>query len=339
MKILFIGGTGTISTPCTRLAVQRGFEVTLLNRGRTHPDSVPTGVKVINADIRNFDEAQRALEGQHFDVVVDWIAFSPQHIETDLRLFAGKTGQFIFISSASIYESPSSHPIITESTPLRNPFWPYSRNKIACEERLNRAFRDDGFPMTIVRPSHTYDKGIPTAVGDGWTVADRILRGQKVIVQGDGTSLWTLTHSEDFAKAFVGILGNIQTLGHAFHITSDEVLTWNQIYAILGRELGVEPQIVHLPSDFLALADAGAGEGILGDKSKSVIFDNSKIKRFVPDYVATIGFREGLSRALRWMNEDTSRKSVNTQSNAFLDRCLGAYQKALNALQDTEIGA
>lgn len=334
MKALFIGGTGNISTPCTQLALQKGFEITLLNRGKTHHAPIPDGAKVVNADIRNPAEVERALEGQTFDVVVDWIAFTPEHIENDIRLFTGKTGQFIFISSASIYESPASHPIVTESTPLKNPFWEYSRNKIACEELLNRAFRDDNFPMTIVRPSHTYDTIIPTAVGAGYTVIDRMKRGQKVIVHGDGTSLWTLTHSADFAKAFVGLMGNVQTLGHAFHITSDEALTWNQIYEITASALGVEAQIVHIPSDFIARVNPATGAGLLGDKAKSIIFDNTKVKRFVPDYVATIPFREGIRRTLNWFEADPARQSIDAKSNEFLERCLSAYQKALDAISE-----
>jgi nucleoside-diphosphate-sugar epimerase len=332
MKILFIGGTGTISTHCTQLALQKGYGVTLLNRGQTERQPVPAGANVIHADIRNPEEVERALEGQTFDAVVDWIAFSPSHIENDIRLFKGKTAQFIFISSASIYQSPAAHPIVTESTPLINPFWEYSRNKIACEEMLNRAYRDEGFPITIVRPSHTYDLSIPVAVGGGaYTVADRMLRGQKVIVHGDGTSLWTLTHSEDFAKGFVGLLGHTQALGHAFHITSDEALTWNQIYETIGQALGVEPDIIHIPSDFIALLDAGTGAGLLGDKAKSVIFDNSKIKRFVPEYVTTIPFREGVRRAVRWLDANPTRKTVDAKSNEMMDKCIAAYQKGLDA--------
>jgi nucleoside-diphosphate-sugar epimerase len=331
MKALFIGGTGNISTPCTKLALEKGIEVTLLNRGRTHHHDVPPGAKVIQADIRQPEEVERALAGQKFDVVVDWIAFTPEHIQNDIRLFAGKTGQFIFISSASIYQSPAGHPIVTESTPLVNPYWEYSRNKIACEELLNGAFREGHFPMTIVRPSHTYDTIIPVAIGSGYTVVDRMRRGAPVIVHGDGTSLWTLTHSDDFAKAFVGLMGHTQALGHAFHITSDEALTWNQIYDTIGQTLGVEPQLVHIPSDFIALVSAAEGAGLLGDKAKSVIFDNTKIKRFVPDYVATIPFREGIRRTLNWFEADPARQVVDAKSDAFLERCLAAYQKAIDA--------
>jgi nucleoside-diphosphate-sugar epimerase len=332
MKVLFIGGTGIISSACTPLALQRGMEVTLLNRGQTFRHPLPEGVQIIEGDIRNPDEVERVLEGHEFDVVVDWIAFTTEHIETDLRLFQGRTKQFIFISSASAYQSPSRFPVITESTPLVNPFWQYSRNKIACEDLLMKAYRDNGFPVTIVRPSHTYDTYIPTAIGGGYTVADRILRGAPVIVHGDGTSLWTLTHSEDFAKGFVGLLGNERAIGHTFHITSDEALTWDQIYEILGDALGKKPQIVHIPSDFIARFDADTGAGLLGDKAKNAIFDNSKIKSFVPGFQATIPFREGIRRTLRWHDEDASRKVVDASTNEFLDRCLAAYNKAFEGL-------
>ena len=332
MKVLFIGGTGTISSACTSLAIARGHEVTLLNRGQTFKYPLPENVRVIEGDIRDEAQVAQVLEGESFDVVVDWIAFNTQHIETDIRLFAGKTRQFIFISSASIYQSPSQFPVITESTPLVNPFWSYSRDKIACEELLLKTYRESGFSITIVRPSHTYDTNIPTAVGGGYTVADRILRGAPVIVHGDGTSLWTLTHSEDFAKGFVGLLGNEQAIGHAFHITSDEQLTWDQITNTLGDALGKTPNIVHIPSDFIAKFDAGTGAGLLGDKAKNAIFDNSKIKSFVPDFQCTIPFREGVRRTLKWHDEDASRKTVDAKTDEFLDKCLAAYNKAFEGL-------
>lgn len=334
MKALFIGGTGNISTHCASLALQKGFELTLLNRGHTRNQAIPCGAKVIKADIRKPKEVEEALAGEFFDVVVDWIAFTPEQIETDISLFAKNTAQFIFISSASIYESPATHFIVNESSPLKNPFLEYSRNKIACEERLNHAFREEGFPMTIVRPSHTYDTHIPTAVGDGYTVVDRIKRGQDVIVHGDGTSLWTLTHSADFAKGFVGLMGNSRTLGHAFHITSDEALTWNQIYEIIGHAVGASPRIVHIPSDFIARVNSGIGASLLGDKAKSILFDNAKIKYFVPDYLATISFREGIRRTLNWFETDIARQNIDTKSNNFFDRCLTAYQRGLGAIED-----
>ncbi len=324
MKVLFIGGTGTISSWCSRLAVQRGIELTFLNRGRNNAD-IPQGVRVLEADIRNVEQARETLKNESFDVVVDWIAFTPQHIETDLELFRGKTKQFIFISSASAYQSRPTFPFIAESTPLYNPFWEYSRNKIACEERLNRAYREEGFPMTIVRPSHTYDKGLPTTFGGDYTIPARILNGQPIISHGDGSSLWTLTHSEDFAKGFVGLLGNVQSIGHPFHITSDEALTWDQIHTIIGDALGVAPKIVHVSSDYIARFDAGIGPGLLGDKAKCALFDNTKIKTFVPDFKATIPFSEGVRRALKWFDEDESRKKPSVGTNELIDKILNAY--------------
>jgi len=251
-----------------------------------------------------------------FDVVVDWIAYSPDDIERDLRLFSGRTGQFVFISSASCYQKPLLNPIVTESTPLRNPFWNYSRQKIACEDRLLRAYRDDAFPVTIVRPSHTYDKGLPSSFGGGFTMIDRMRRGLPIIVHGDGTSLWTLTHSEDYA------------IGHAFHITSDEALTWDQIHRTVAAAAGVEARLVHIPSEFLARMEPNLEGSLIGDKATSVIFDNSKIKRYVPGYQAAIPFREGARRALAWIEADPSRMKVDPAANETIERILAAYGHA-----------
>lgn len=325
MKVLFIGGTGTISTACTALAAQRGIDLYLLNRGQRQAD-VPPGVKTLRGDIRQPKTVEDALGDHTFDAVVDWIAFTPEHVETDLRLFKGKCGQFVFISSASAYQKPVTHYLITESTPLANPFWEYSRNKIACEELLIRAHRDHGFPVTIVRPSHTYgDTSIPLALGGGWTECDRILRGKPVVVHGDGQSLWVLTHNSDFAKAFVPLLGMSQSIGHAFHITSDQALTWNQIYAILGDALGAEPKIVHIPSDFIVRVDPGRAGPLHGDKACSVVFDNSKIKRFVPEFVCTTPFERGIRKTIAWYRADPSRQKVDEKQNAWMDDLITRY--------------
>jgi nucleoside-diphosphate-sugar epimerase len=251
-------------------------------------------------------------------------------VEQDIALFAGKTDQYIFISSASAYQKPPAHPIITESTPLHNPYWQYSRDKIACEMRLDEAFRKEGFPSVIVRPSLTYATVFPVAIG-GWkcyTLADRMLKGEPIIVHGDGSSLWTVTDARDFAKGFVGLLGNPQTLGNAFHITSDEVLTWNQIYETIADALGVTANIVHITSDFIAKVSPGTGAGLLGDKAWSAIFDNAKIKTYVPTFQATIPFREGIRRTLAWFDEDERRKWVNDAVNAEMDKILAAYAAA-----------
>src|SRR5229473_6758172 len=250
MRVLFIGGTGIISSASTALAAERGIDLTLLTRGR-RAAHLPTGVKTLAVDIDDAAGAASALHGASFDAVVDWIAFTPAHIERDLELFRGRTRQYIFISSASAYQKPSTHYLITESTPLSNPHWDYSRNKIACEERLLRAYREEGFPATIVRPSLTYGQNLIPLVINSWersyTVVDRMLKGQKVIVPGDGTSLWVITHNTDFAKGFIGLLGHEQSFGHAFHITTDEVLTWDQLYRTVGTAVGVQPRIVHIP--------------------------------------------------------------------------------------------
>ncbi len=325
MKVLFIGGTGFISTAVSRLAVERGLELYHLNRGQ-HQAQV-AGVKSLTADIHQPESVRAALEGQQFDVVVDWIAYKPEDIERDLVLFSGQVKQFIFISSASAYQKPPNVPIITESTPLHNPYWDYSHNKIACEDRLIEAYRQHGFPVTIVRPSLTYDFQFPIAIG-GWgcyTLADRMKKGLPIIVHGDGTSLWVVTHAEDFGRGFLGLVGNPQAIGHAFHITSDEVLTWNQIYETIADGLGVKANMVHIASDFIAEVAPNLGSGLIGDKAHSAIFDNSKIKAFVPGFQAVIPFREGIRRTLAWFDADDKRRWVNEAVHQDMDRILAAY--------------
>jgi len=326
MKVLFIGGTGTISTASTKLALARGFDLTLLNRG-SESREVPDGARVINGDIRDLTSARKAIGSDRFDVVVDWVAFTPEHIETDLQLFNGHCGQYIFISSASAYQTPPATLPVRESTILDNPYWAYSRNKMACEERLQRAYREDKFPITIIRPSHTYDKYYLPIEG-GWTVAERMLRGDKIIVHGDGTSLWTLTHSSDFAKGLVGLLGNDHAIGESFHITSDEWLTWNRIHEIIAAALGVKADIVHIPSDLINAYAPEWGASLLGDKAHSFILDNSKIKRLVPDFVCTTPFSRGVEDIINWHMADASRRVVSKEFDALCDRMLEAYQQA-----------
>jgi nucleoside-diphosphate-sugar epimerase len=328
MKVLFIGGTGNISTSVSRLAVEKGIDLYLLNRGQ-HRVEIP-GAQHIIGDINQPEKVRETLRGWQFDAVVNWIAFTADDIERDIDLFEGKTKQYVFISSASAYQKPPLYPFITESTPLRNPFWEYSQHKIRCEERLEQAYRASDFPITIVRPSLTYDTHFPIAIG-GWgcyTLADRLKKGRKIIVHGDGSSLWTVTHSQDLAKGFVGLLGHPQAIGHAFHITSDEVLTWNQIYQTIAAALGVEADTVHIPSDFIAEVDPALGAGLLGDKAWSVIFDNSKIKTFVPEYQATIPFHKGIRKTLAWFDADERRKRVDVAVNEQMDAILAAYEQA-----------
>jgi len=326
MKALFIGGTGNISSACVELALARGIEVTLLNRG-TSGRPVPNGAQVVNGDIRDPQSVRAALGSRSFDVVAEFVAFTPEHIETDLELFRGHTGQYIFISSASAYQTPPAILPVTESTVLDNPYWEYSRNKTACEERLVRAYREEKFPITIVRPSHTYSAPYVPVEG-GWTTIDRMLRGEPVIVHGDGTSLWTLTHATDFAKGFVGLMGNAHAIGEAFHITSDEWLTWNQIHEILAAAAGVKPTLVHVPSDLIAAYDKAWGESLLGDKTHSFILDNSKVKRLVPDFICTTLFSRGAEEIIAWHMTDPARQQVDETFNALCDRILQAYAKA-----------
>jgi nucleoside-diphosphate-sugar epimerase len=320
MKVLFIGGTGIISSACSQLALNQGMELYLLNRGQS-VRPVPAGAHVLHGDIRDPQSARAALGDHTFDAVVNWIAFTTDHIEADLDLFRGRTGQYVFISSASAYQTPPASLPVTESTVLDNPFWQYSRNKIACEERLVRAYREEKYPITIIRPSHTYDRTLLPMDG-GWTVVDRMLRGQKVIVHGDGTSLWTLTHHTDFAKGFNGLLANPHTIGDAIHITSDEWLSWNQIFEITARAFGTKADIVHVPSDVIAEFDPNWGAGLLGDKTHSMIFDNTKVKRLVPDFICTTPFRRGVEEIAAWYNADPARRTVDPAFNALCDRIM-----------------
>jgi nucleoside-diphosphate-sugar epimerase len=324
MKVLFIGGTGVISSACSRLAVERGMDLYLFNRGEAERP-VPAGARVLHGDIRDRRSVEQALGDETFDAVVDWLVFVPEQIEADIELFRGRTGQYVFISSASAYQKPIASLPITESTPLYNPYWAYSRGKIACEERLVRAYRQQDFPMTIVRPSHTYDRTMLPMHGR-YTVIDRMRKGKKVIVHGDGTSLWVLTHHDDFAQAFVGLLGNPHAIGDVFHITSDEVLTWDQIFRIVGHAAGVEPRLVHVPSEGIARFDAEWGAGLLGDKAHSVIFDNSKVKRLVPGFKATIPFSQGAREMIDWYDGDPARQVVDEKMDHLIERIIAVYE-------------
>lgn len=323
MKVLFIGGTGLISSACVELALAFGFEVTLLNRGQREIP-VPAGVKILIGDIRNRAEVGEVLKNLSFDVVAEFIAFGPEHIETDLELFRGRTKQYIFISSASAYQKPPRAWPTTESTPLHNPYWHYSRQKIACEERLVRAYREENFPITIVRPSHTYAPWAFPLQG-GHTVLNRMRAGKPIVLHGDGSSLWCLTHHRDFAKGFAGLLGNPHAIGEAVHITSDDLLTWNQIAEIIADAAGVEAKIVPIPSERIAEFDKEWGEGIVGDKMHSVIFDNTKIKRLVPGYVATIPFMQGAAEMVEWYDSHPALQKVDEQTDQLIERMIAAY--------------
>ncbi len=259
---------------------------------------------------------------------MDWIAYSPDQIKRDIELFRKRTAQYIFISSASAYQTPPLQLPITETTPLSNPFWEYSRNKIACEERLMSAHQEEGFPVTIVRPSHTYDKTSLPFHG-GYTVIDRMRRGKKVIIHGDGTSIWVLTHHRDFARAFSGLLGNSATIGEAYHITSDELLTWNQIYRIVAQKAGLDLQIIHLPSSFIAKYGADWGASLLGDKSHSVIFDNSKIRKIVGDFSAGIPFSQGAEEIINWYQSDENRQQVDLRLDSLMDKMISDYESIM----------
>jgi len=309
MKILFIGGTGIISSACAKLALAQGMELSLLNRGSS-VRAAPVGAEIIHADIRDANALKAAVASRHWDAVVDFISFTPEHVQTALDAFAGKTGQYVFISSASAYRKPAVALPVVESNLLFNPYWEYSRNKIACESLLIDAFCKQGWPITIVRPSHTYDKTLLPMDG-GWTVVERMLKGQEVIVHGDGSSLWTLTHHSDFAVGLLGLLGHPYALGEAFHITSDEWLSWNEIFRLVALAAGVEAKIRHISSDTINRFDPEWGAGLLGDKAHSMIFDNSKIKRIVPAFHCTIPFARGIEEVMAWYQADVSRQKID----------------------------
>jgi nucleoside-diphosphate-sugar epimerase len=321
-SILFIGGTGVISAAAAQRAVALGHRLTILNRGRsTRP--VPEGVETLSADVRDASAVREALAGREFDAVADFITYTPDQAKASLDLFAGRSGQYVFISSASAYQKPPTRLPIRESTPLKNPFWQYSRDKIACEELFYEAYREQDFPVTVVRPSHTYDRTKIAMVG-GWTDIHRMRAGLPVMVHGDGTSLWTLTHSQDFAKAFVGLLGRPQAVGESYTITSDEYLPWNQIYQLFARAAGVrEPELVHVASETIAAHSDELGANLLGDRSHSVVFDNTKIKSLVPDYCATIPFADGAREIVDWYDANPDLQVVDQKFMDLSERLTG----------------
>lgn len=332
MKILLIGGTGTISSAITQSLSKSRHDLFLLNRGNRN-DELPPSVNIITADINNESEAAEKLKGMEFDAVCDFIGFVKPQLERDYRLFNGKTKQFVYISSASAYNKPLSDYVITEGTTLANPYWEYSRNKIECEEYLMKMYRDNGFPVTIVRPSHTYcERSVPVGVhgkNGSWQVVKRMLEGKPVIVHGDGTSLWTMTDSRDFAKAFVGLIGNPHAIGEAFQITSDETLTWNQIYKTIADCLNVEFRPYYVPSDFLAaVSDYDLEGGLIGDKANSVVFDNSKLKRTVPGFTPTISFAEGVRNAVDYVLSHKECQIEDIEFDNWCDNVINAFEKA-----------
>jgi nucleoside-diphosphate-sugar epimerase len=337
MKILFIGGTGTISAAISKLFISEGHDLYLLNRGNRN-SALPEGANTLTADINDEAKVAELIKNLDFDCVADFIAFVPQQLERDYRLFKNKTRQFIFISSASVYQKPLSDYRITESTPLSNPYWQYSRNKIACEDYLIKLYREEGFPVTIVRPSHTYDeRSVPVGVhgnSGNWQVLKRMLDGKPVIIHGDGTSLWTLTHNSDFAKGFAGLTGNIHALGEAVQITSDETLTWNQIYQCIARTLNVPLKAVHVSSEFLAAtSDYDFYGGLLGDKAVSAVFDNSKLKRLVPGFTATKRFDQGIKETVDNILRNKELQKEDEAFDRWCDLIIETVQQSVQAVK------
>jgi len=335
MKLLFLGGTGNISTACVDLAVEQGHDVTVLNRGRTAsrlrgPVHIAVGDRDDGAALRGIAGATR------FDAVVDFLAYRPEQVDQAIEAFTGRIGQYVFISSTSAYEKPVEHYLVTEATPLRNPFWEYARQKIACEERVLRARQEAGFPGTIVRPSYTYGPTwIPSGFwGQDYTLVDRMRRGRPIVCHGDGTSLWVMTAASDFAVGLVGLLGQDAAVGEAFHITSDEVLTWDAIYRTIAQAAGAELKMVHAPSELMASLYPDRGGTLLGDKAWSVVFDNAKIRRFVPGYRPRVTFAEGMARSIAWLDADPARRVVNEETNRRIDRVIAAQGRAAEGFKD-----
>ena len=337
-KALFIGGTGTISTAITRKVAKDGeWELWLLNRGN-RSDILPREVKVINADINDEEDVARKLEGTEWDCVCDFIGFVPAQVERDWRLFKGRTRQYMYISSASAYQKPAPSPWINEGTALANPYWQYSRDKIACEEFLMKKYREEGYPVTIIRPSHTYDeRSVPLGVhgrNGSWQVLKRMLEGKPVIIHGDGTSLWTMTHNSDFAKGFTGLMGNPHAIGTAFQITNVEALTWNQIYTTIADVLGVELKPYYVASDYLAAtSDYDLTGSLIGDKACSVIFDNTKLKRAVPGFTPSVRFEQGIRMTIENVLAHPSLQKEDPEFDAWCDRVIEALEEAKKKLQ------
>lgn len=337
MKILFIGGTGTISMAITKLLLQRGHEIFLLNRG-SRTGELPSFVNLIQADINNEDDVKSKIDGMKFDCVCDFIGFVPSQIERDYRIFNGKTKQFMYISSASAYHKPVKSYIINEGTSLANPYWEYSRNKIACEELLMKLYRENGFPVTIVRPSHTYDeRSVPLGVhgkNGSWQVIKRMMEGKPVIIHGDGTSLWTMTHNSDFAVGFCGLVGNPHAIGEAFQITNDETLTWNQIYKCIADALGVELKACHVSSEFLAaVSDYDFTGSLIGDKSCSVVFDNSKLKKAVPEFKPVVHFEDGIRMTIKNVLSNSELQKDDPEFDQWCDKVISVLEKAKNEIK------
>jgi nucleoside-diphosphate-sugar epimerase len=348
MKVLFIGGTGTISAAISKRVLELGWELWLLNRGSRSRGTEKSGLTAgsgkpfeatgdlhhIQCDISDEHDAAAKLSGLEFDLVADFIAYNPAQVERDYRLFRGKTAQYVFISSASAYQKPLSDYRVNEATLLANPFWDYSRQKIACEEFLIKAYRDETFPVTIVRPSHTYDeRKVPLGVhgkNGSWQVLKRIIEGKPVIIHGDGTSLWTMTHARDFARAFTGLMGNIHAIGEAVQITGDETLTWNQIYQTIAAALGKPLNAVHVSSEFLAAAgDFDFLGGLIGDKANSVVFDNTKLKCLVPGYTSKIRFDQGIRETIAYILSHPESQAEDPEFDGWCDRIIAVREKAL----------
>ena len=338
MKILIIGGTGTISSAITRQLAESGHDLWLLNRG-TRKQEVPASVKQVIADIDDTESVLASLAGVTFDAVCEFIGFVTQQVERDIRLFRGRTRQYVYISSASAYNKPAASPYITEGTALANPYWEYSRNKIACEELLMHTYRKEGFPVTIVRPSHTYcERAVPLSIHGpkgSWPVLKRMMEGKPVLVHGDGSSLWTLTWNEDFARGFIGLLGNPKAIGETFQIMSDEQLTWDQIYHCVGNALHIQPKLYHVASDFLAAVcpeEYDLTGNLIGDKAVTVIFDCTKLKRAVPGFQATTRFDEGVRRCVAYLLAHPELQVEDPEFDAWCDRVIEVQEQAKKSI-------
>jgi len=325
VKILFIGGTGNISADCAALLHATGHEVIVLSRGRS---AVPPEYRALQADRKDADAMRAALRGAAPDVVLNFLGYELPEVQLDFELFRGAAAQYVFISSATVYAKPPPRLPITEETPLGNPWWDYAQKKIACEQWLLERWERDQFPVTIVRPSHTYSRiWIPNAVSSSsYTFATRLEEGRPVYVHDDGQTPWTLTTSADFAVALAGLLGRPEAIGQAFHVTSDEALTWNQIYNEIAAALGADaPKIVPIPTDFICQIAPRFVGALKGDKAHPAVFDNTKIKRVVPGFNCRTSFRQGVRESVEWLRAHPEHQSRSAELEKVIDQVLAAW--------------
>jgi len=327
MRILFIGGTGNLSAECAALLHERGHEIVVLSRGR---NAVPPGYRAIQADRKDAAAMRAGLKGAQPEVVINFLGYDLSDVQTDYELFNGVVRQYVFISSTVVYAKPPQRLPLTEDSPVGNAWWDYAQKKLACEQWLRQRQEEGGFPVTIVRPSHTYSQGwVPNPISSGsYTFAARLEQGKPVFIHDDGESRWTLTAAADFAVGLAGLAGKTEAIGEAFHITSDEVLSWNQIYAEIAAAVGVKsPQIVKVPTEFICRVAPQMTGTLKGDKAHPGVFDNAKIKRLVPEFRCRMPFRLGVRESVRWLRGHPEQRNLKPEIDALIEEVIGAWDR------------